>query len=634
MVKKVLFGRGSVIGMFGVFFLFLSLVFSGCTGCASCNDSDDGKKDPADTNHAPVVTSSPGLNAVVGTPYQYQMTATDADGDTLVITIEVCPAGMTMDIADLITWTPQNSQVGDHQVTVKVSDGKKSVLQTFTITVTALPNHAPVITSTPITSAVAGSPYIYTVTATDADADILVFSPEIFPSGMTINGATGTINWTPTNGQVGDHTVKVKVSDGIASVYQQYTLTVTLPGPNLAPIITSWPIQNAFAGIQFIYSMTATDPDGDLLNYTLLESPSGMSITPVGGVMTWTPAITAVGNFWVTVQVSDGETSDYQQFSIRVSPSNNGIPFMRGCVLTSWWYTDYESLKVEETLLQMREDGCDTVLVLITWYQDTLTSTVIYRRSQKTPRDAGVAHVTNYAHSLGMDVYFKPHVDVIENDAWRGYITFTNESDWTAWFASYQSFITYYLDMAETLGVEGFIIGTELVGTEHRETNWRSNVTLGRSRFSGLISYGANHDSYAAVTWWDAVDFIGISGYFPLTISYTPTVAQINNAWLGWIGDLSGFATAKSRDIVFLEIGYQSRNGTNISPWWAPTTTVDLQEQADCYQAAFESLFDECWFKGMAWWMWYWDPIQNVDAFDVYTKPAELELRYWYAGTD
>jgi len=492
-------------------------------------------------------------------------------------------------------------------------------------------NHAPQITSVAVTTAIAGQAYNYDVEATDEDGDVLAFFLDIFPTGMTINSTSGLISWVPTDEQVGDHQVKVKVTDGKDPVYQEYTLTVTLPPSNQPPIITSFANTLAIVGIGYNYDVNATDPENDILTYSLVTFPSGMTINSSDGVIDWTPTLAQVGNHWVAVAVSDGETSDYQQYAIRVSPSDNGLPFMRGCVLTSWWYTDYSTTKVEETLLQMKEDGCDTVLILITWYQDSTTSTTIYSRFQKSPTDAGVTNVTNYAHSLGMDVYFKVHVDIPDN-TWRGYITFSNEADWTDWWASYNDYISYYLDLAESLGVEGFIIGTELVGTEHREAEWRNAVALGRSKFFGLITYGANHDSYDAITWWDAVDFIGISAYFPLTGSFTPTVAELNTAWLPWISDLNTFSAAWSKDIIFLELGYQSYDGTNISPWWAPTNTVDLQEQADCYQAAFESLYDEHWFKGMAWWMWYWDPIQNVDGFDVFNKPAEDILRYWYAG--
>jgi len=62
---------------------------------------------------------------------------------------------------------------------------------------------------------------------------------------------------------------------------------------------------------------------------------------------------------------------------------------------------------------------------------------------------------------------------------------------------------------------------------------------------------------------------------------------------------------------------------------------VDLQEQAQCYQAAFESLYDQPWFGGMFWWVWSPDPFDGGpcdDGFTPHDKPAEDVLRAWYGA--
>src|SRR4030042_2471610 len=68
-------------------------------------------------------------------------------------------------------------------------------------------NYTPVITSTPVSAATAEVAYTYDVNATDLNADPLIYSLEIFPTGMTIDSGSGVINWTPSLAQVGDHTV-------------------------------------------------------------------------------------------------------------------------------------------------------------------------------------------------------------------------------------------------------------------------------------------------------------------------------------------------------------------------------------------------------------------------------------------
>ena len=70
--------------------------------------------------------------------------------------------------------------------------------------------------------------YSYDVDATDPDAgDTLTFALDTAPAGMTIDPASGLIEWTPTNAQVGDNAVEVQVTDsGGLSDTQSFTVTV------------------------------------------------------------------------------------------------------------------------------------------------------------------------------------------------------------------------------------------------------------------------------------------------------------------------------------------------------------------------------------------------------------------------
>ncbi|MFA5188847.1 MAG: putative Ig domain-containing protein [Patescibacteria group bacterium] len=492
-------------------------------------------------------------------------------------------------------------------------------------------NQPPVITSLPITTAISGELYGYALSATDSDNDVLTYGLDVGPAGMTINASTGLVSWLPNDTQVGEQQVKLRVSDGKIVVWQEYTLKVTLPPPNVGPSIISGPVTVATAEVEYTYTVGADDPEGDILTYSLVTFPTGMTIDSASGKITWTSTSAQIGNYKVEVSVTDGEFSDTQKFAIRVIPSDNGITFQRGCTLTSWWYNDYQNFTSNQTVDKMKADGCEVIAVLVTQYQDAINSTTIYPISSKTPSDAGLAQIITYIHDSGLSVMLKPHVDV-QSGAWRGEITFSSEADWQAWFASYRQFLNHYLDLAEANQVEIFVIGTEFKATEHRETNWRDEIANARTSFSGQLTYGANHDSYFNVVWWDALDFIGVDAYFPLTSSYSPTVEELKIAWQPYISALQNFAEAYGQDIVFTEFGYQSLNGTNISPWWAPSGTIDLQEQADCYQAIMESAYNQPWFKGMYGWMWYWNPAQDINRFDVWNKPAELILRDWYAG--
>ena len=85
-------------------------------------------------------------------------------------------------------------------------------------------NSSPVIESDPVTTAKEGVAYTYDVEATDPNGDTLTYSLTTSPAGMTINSATGVINWTPTIAD--SYEVTVEVSDGSKSDTQSFTIIV------------------------------------------------------------------------------------------------------------------------------------------------------------------------------------------------------------------------------------------------------------------------------------------------------------------------------------------------------------------------------------------------------------------------
>jgi hypothetical protein len=182
------------------------------------------------TNDAPTITSTPITAATEDILYNYDVKATDPDGDTLTYSLTTYPPGMVIDsITGVISWRPTNSQVGIHEVTVKVIDGNGGITtQPFTITVTNT-NDAPTITSTPSTAATEEMLYSYQVQAGDIDAgDTLIYSLTTAPSGMMIDANIGLISWTPIVDQAGTHNVVVLVSDGNGgTTTQSFTVTVS-----------------------------------------------------------------------------------------------------------------------------------------------------------------------------------------------------------------------------------------------------------------------------------------------------------------------------------------------------------------------------------------------------------------------
>ena len=87
--------------------------------------------------------------------------------------------------------------------------------------------------------------------------------------------------------------------------------------------------------------------------------------------------------------------------------------------------------------------------------------------------------------------------------------------------------------------------------------------------------------------------------------------------------------------IIFTEVGYRSIDGVNKAPWLRPSPPyqIDLQEQADCYNALLSQCKDRQWWSGVFWWNWEVNPNAGGQGDPFYTpqnKSAEAVLADYY----
>ena len=89
-------------------------------------------------NNAPVITSNSVLTGTVQENYSYNLTATDADeNDVLVYSAETLPSWLTFDV-DSQSLVGLPTQAGEYSVQLTVTDGTASTAQNFVITIPAL----------------------------------------------------------------------------------------------------------------------------------------------------------------------------------------------------------------------------------------------------------------------------------------------------------------------------------------------------------------------------------------------------------------------------------------------------------------------------------------------------------------
>lgn len=92
-----------------------------------------------------------------------------------------------------------------------------------------------------------------------------------------------------------------------------------LPYGNKAPTIDSTPLTSTKVEQVYTYDVNANDLENDVLTYSLLTYPEGMTIDTVTGVINWTPIKEQIGEHEVTVNVEDRWRNGIKNFTIEAS---------------------------------------------------------------------------------------------------------------------------------------------------------------------------------------------------------------------------------------------------------------------------------------------------------------------------
>jgi len=226
-------------------------------------------------------------------------TATDpsAPPGTLTYALVNPPSGAVIDTNGIIAWTPSEAQgPATNTITTVVSDSSfppLSATNSFTVTVLEV-NSAPVLPLQPDRTIAELTTLLVTNTATDSDipANTLSYSFLLAPAAATVD-ANGVISWITTEADgPGVYTLTTVVTDnGIPPLSATNSFTVTVDEVNSPPVLTVPPNQTINELTLLSVSASATDPDipANILTFSLLSPPSGMTINPASGLMNWTP---------------------------------------------------------------------------------------------------------------------------------------------------------------------------------------------------------------------------------------------------------------------------------------------------------------------------------------------------------
>ena len=290
---------------------------------------------------------------------------------------------------------------------------------------------------------------------------------------------------------------------------------------------------------------------------------------------------------------------------------------------------DFTNKQAYDSLDKLRiRTGADFVLFVPAGIQKNAYSEEIDYTSDHTVSDDELIKMMEYAKKLGLRVGIKPTVNCLDG-TWRAHINFFDEDvpcepKWSNWFSSYTKFQTHYAGIANDLRCELFITGCEMVMTERREIEWRRLIAEIKKIYKGLISYNTDKYQEHNVKWWDCVDVISSSGYYPI------------HDWDKQLDRIEKVVEQFEKPFFFAEVGCMStKNAEFIPNEWNLKGEVEQLGQEEWYRTMFAATVKRPWVQGHIVWDWpsklyLTDEAETDGGYNIYGKRAEKIVYDYY----
>jgi hypothetical protein len=288
----------------------------------------------------------------------------------------------------------------------------------------------------------------------------------------------------------------------------------------------------------------------------------------------------------------------------------------------------YRPAEYDATLDELKRVGVNTVFIITFHFVKKATSDSIFATAESIP-DSTLAAIIEQTQAKGLKPILKPHIDVL--DATPRYRI--RPAHIEQWVGCYRRILQRSVTLSNHYGLGTLVVGTELDGvaeTPQFRTLLRDEL---RTSFRGELWYAASFDHFLSCSLWPVVDAIGVNAYFNLCRRDDCSPQELMESWNYWLNTLERFSRAHAKAVYITEIGYYSRAGCAINPGdWSTGGGIDVDEQAQAYEALLSQAHAFSAIKGIFWWQWELNNPWESDSAD-YTpqdKPAQDVLaRYW-----
>ncbi len=252
--------------------------------------------------------------------------------------------------------------------------------------------------------------------------------------------------------------------------------------------------------------------------------------------------------------------------------------------------------------------------------------------------DESLIYLSHITKELNLNVILKPHIYLGEN-SWPGNIKMKSQKEWKIFFHDYYNWIMHYAFLAEMYGIPIFCIGNELSNaTIGHEAEWIKLIKSIRKIYDGKLVYGPNwSNEFEKINFWNYLDYIGLSEYFPLSEKDNPSQKNLDEGAEKIMDKIESVQKKFGKPVIFTEVGFRSTE----EPWKTALENdgknkINLQSQADCYEAVLKASKGKNWLAGMYWWKWpsylSYGGGPNNSEYTPNDKPAMLVVKKYFNG--
>ncbi len=346
-----------------------------------------------------------------------------------------------------------------------------------------------------------------------------------------------------------------------------------------------------------------------------------------------------------------------------VTPRASG--FMTGVEFQSYFQPDWISF-TNLAMQNVQALGTNWVILTPSWTYTSSNPLVFGTIPGPDPLWTDTEIMVSQARGLNMSValFPQPRFPAAAVDWWR---TAPRDANWwPIWFDYYRAFAVHYADVATHSGSQAIILGGDWLGPAlpngtlsdgspsgvpgDAEARWQAIINDVRTHFRGQVWWAMPYSAPNLVTppFLSRTDGIYLMVSDTLSESPVPTKDELAQAAAALLDNGVQPLQSLVGKPVYLAFAYPSASGatarclpansTTCLDWMSlnqpgidrPEVALNLQLQADIYEALFAAVNTRPWVSGVIARGYYPPTLLQDKSASIHGKPAGDVLWYWY----